>query len=287
VFIGFFLHFSKPKALLEAYNICTQGQVDFPGIQLPGFTGDMMNMKIPTIKSLVCSLTLILLAVPVLTAARLSKSSEFTVPSPLKIPGATLQPGSYSIHVLNRLSDRIILKVDAADGSVQSEFIGLPNSSISKPASAGAVKWANPADGNTYVKGWYFPGALSVVEFVYPKAEAVAIATANPAKVPAVDPESEGKVSDKTLSQSDMQLLTLWLLSLQQVGSEDHAGSIKAERYEQIASVSHKPVIAALPHTASQMPLVWLVGLSSLLGAVILSGMRAYKHSAIDAKVSQ
>ncbi len=59
-----------------------------------------------------------------------------------------------------------------------------------------------------------FPAVASVVEFVYPKADAVAIATSNPAKVPAVDPASEGKVTDNTLSQGDMQLLTLWLLSL-------------------------------------------------------------------------
>jgi len=90
--------------------------------------------------------------------------------------------------------------------------------------------------------------------------------------VPAVDPASEGKVADSTLSQDDMQLLTLWLLSLEQVGPSDAANAkpgIKAERYTQVASVQ-KPVIKALPHTASRVPLVWLVGFCSLIAAIML-----------------
>ncbi len=199
--------------------------------------------------------------------------ADFTIASPSHIPGATLEPGSYTIHVVNRLSDRVILKVDSVKGDLHSTFLGIPNSEIQKPASSGPVKWANPADGSQYLKGWYFPGSPSVVEFVYPKAEAVAIAMSNPAKVPAVDPASEGKVSDNTLSQDDMQLLTLWLLSLEQVGpstsSEAAKPGIKAERYTQVASVQ-KPVIKALPHTASMVPFMWLVGFCSLIAAFML-----------------
>jgi hypothetical protein len=192
--------------------------------------------------------------------------SNFTLSSSTHIPGATLEPGAYSIHVVNHLSDRVILKVDAANGGLHSTFLGIPNDKIEKPASGGPVKWANSSDGTPYIQGWYFRGSSSVIEFVYPKAEAVAIANANPSKVPAVDPASEGKVSDNTLSQDDMQLLTLWLLSLEQVGPGD-ATSIKATRYQQMASVSQKPVIKALPHTASLMPWVWLTGLCSLIAA--------------------
>jgi hypothetical protein len=195
--------------------------------------------------------------------------SNFTISSPTHIPGATLQPGDYSIQIVNRLSDRVILKIDSADGSLHSMFLGIPNGMIEKPASSGPVKWANSAEGASYLQGWYFPASSSVVEFVYPKAEAVAIVKANPAKVPAVDPASEGKVADNTLSQEDMQLLTLWLLSLEQVGPGD-AVSIKAARYQQTASVSQKPVIKALPHTASWLPWVWLAGLCSLIAAGML-----------------
>jgi hypothetical protein len=216
-------------------------------------------------------------------AAPATPPTDFTLSAPTHIPGATLQPGSYSIHVVNRLSDRVILKIDATNGSQHSTFLGVPNDKIERPASGGPVKWANSSDGTPYIKGWYFPGSSSVVEFVYPKADAVAIATSNPSKVPAVDPASEGKVSDNTLSQGDMQVLTLWLLSLEQVGPGDATG-IKAARY-QTASVSQRPAIKALPHTASWLPWVWLTGLSSLFAAGMLR-MIAWKNSMSPARDS-
>jgi hypothetical protein len=55
------------------------------------------------------------------------------------------------------------------------------------------VLWNNAAGGKQYLRGWYFAGAPSVLEFVYPKAEAVAIAKSNQATVPAIDPASEGR----------------------------------------------------------------------------------------------
>jgi hypothetical protein len=220
------------------------------------------------LRTLVSCMSVCLASVTLWAASPASPSTDFTLSSSSHIPGATLQPGTYSIHVVNRLSDRVILKVDAANGTLHSTFIGIPNDKLEKPAASGPVKWTNSPDGTPYIKGWYFPGNSTVVEFVYPKAEAVAIATSNPAKVPAVDPASEGKVSDNTLSQDDMQLLTLWLLSLEQVGP-GNAPSIKAARYE-MASVSQKPAIKALPHTASWLPWVWLTALCSFIAAGML-----------------
>ena len=225
------------------------------------------------LKTLIYCASLCLFNTALWAAPPATPAADFTISNPSHIPGATLVPGSYTIHVVTRLSDRVILKVDAVNGDVHSTFLGIPNPEIHKPAATGPVKWGNPADGSQYLKGWYFPGSASVVEFVYPKAEAVAIASANPAKVPAVDPASEGKVADNTLSQDDMQLLTLWLLSLEQVGPSSGPYTakpgIKAERYTQVASVQ-KPVIKALPHTASRIPLVWLLGFCSLIAAFVL-----------------
>jgi hypothetical protein len=209
-----------------------------------------------------------------LSAATVSSPANFTLSSPVHVPGETLKKGDYTIQVLNRLSDRVILQVDDAKGKVRATFLGIPKNDITKPADNGSVNWPNPAGRATYVKGWSFPDSPGVIEFVYPKDEAVSIATANPAKVPAVDPASEGKVADKSLSQDDMQLLTLWLLSLQQVGPGLPAGGIKAERYQLTASAGYKPAIKALPHTASMMPVVWMIGLWSMTMAFRLRRVR-------------
>ena len=242
-------------------------------------------------------------------------SATFTVTQQTKVPGETLKPGDYTIRVVDHLSDRLIVRVDSTNGKIHSTFLGLRDASINAPSAPGVVTWENAAQKTTYLKGFLFPNTTSVVEFVYPKAEAVAIAKSNQSKVPAIDPASEGKVADKGLSRDDMEVVTLWLLSATTVGPNDSVPAIKAEKYQQVAANepppqpaqqlqqsrqddaassntdaasttaaapisvraprAHKPVVAALPHTASSMPLVWLVGLVSLFGALALRLFRA------------
>ncbi len=212
-------------------------------------------------------------------AADPAGSATFAVSASTKVPGLTLQPGTYSIRVVDHLADRLIVRVDDPNGSVHSTFIGIQNRSIPKPSAPGVVSWSSPDDGTTALRGFEFPGNGPVVEFVYPKAEAVAIAKVNSSKVPAIDPASEGKVSDPSLSKDDMEVVTLWMLSSTQVGPSD-APSIKAERYQQVASAKPpKPVVSALPHTASEMPLIALLGMMSLAGA----GALRLRRSATDA----
>lgn len=207
-----------------------------------------------------------------------SQPENFSVTSQTKVPGLTLKPGNYSIRVVDRLSDRLIVRVDAANGGAHTTFIGLQNSAIPKPASPGIVSWSGSGDTSSYMRGWYFPSSSSVVEFVYPKAEAVKIAEKTDSKVPAIDPASEGRVADKNLSKDDMELVTLWLLSSTEVGGSGSGPAIKAERYQQVASVHPpkpvKPAVAALPHTASKLPLVWLFGGFCLLGGIGLRRLR-------------
>jgi LPXTG-motif cell wall-anchored protein len=192
----------------------------------------------------------------------------------------TLHPGSYSIQVVDHLSERYVVRVEGPGGRSPYSFLALENSAIPKPAKAGEVLWSNPAGGKQYVRGWLFPGTSSVLEFVYPKAEAVAIAKSNQAKVPAIDPASEGRpIEIKGLSKSDLQLVTLWLLSATHVGPGDASGGIQAERYPQVA-VARKPVISKLPQTASNLPWIALMGALSILTALAIRFFRpAYVRS--------
>ena len=237
-------------------------------------------------------------------------ASQFTISEQSKVPGLTLKPGTYSIRVVDHLADRLIVRVDSAQGDSHATFLGIANDNIAKPNSSGPVVWTKSPRGGTMLRGFEFPGGGSVVEFVYPKADAVSIAKVNSAKVPAIDPASEGKVADKTLSKDDMEVVTLWLLSATTVGP--NTPGIQAEKYQQPAStevaaaapaassavsasttsapaykapssnapqqvaVLHKPkpVIAKLPHTGSMMPLVWLMGGISLMGAALLRVFR-------------
>ncbi len=213
-------------------------------------------------------------------------TATFTVSSTTAIPGRVLAPGTYSIHVVDHLSDRYILRVEGQGGKDKTLFIGIMNKAadgMSSASKSGEVKWTSPANGDTYLRGWSFASLPSPLEFAYPKADAVAVAKANQAQVPAIDPESEGMVKTAGLSTDEMHIITLWLLTPTHVGPQD-AGGIKAERFQaagaqhaaaggqQLASATHKP--AKLPHTASDLPWLWLVGSLSLAGALGMRGLR-------------
>ena len=139
-------------------------------------------------------------------------TANFTLTQQTRVPGSTLKPGQYTIRVVDHLSDRLIVRVDSANGKTHTTFLGLQDAN-GAAGSPGVVNWTNDADRTAYLKGFQFPNTSSLVEFVYPKAEAVAIAKSNQSKVPAIDPASEGKPTDKNLSKDDMEVVTLWLLS--------------------------------------------------------------------------
>ena len=202
-------------------------------------------------------------------------SSPFIASEITNIPDLALDPGSYTIQEVGHLADRFVVEVDAPKAAIHYTFLALPNTTIARPAKPGLVVWEHPADGKRYVRGWYYAGAPAVLEFVYPKAEAVAIAKTNEEKVPAIDPASEGRPVDiKGLSKTDLDVVTLWLLSSTRVGAQDGAGTIQAQRYKQVASAERKPVIGRLPQTASYLPWLGLVGLFSLAGAIGLRAIR-------------
>ena len=208
-------------------------------------------------------------------AAPPTEPQTFHVATQTKVPGMTLKPGNYSIRVVDKLSDRVIVRIDGANGGDHTTFIGISNPSIAKPSGPGIVPWTGSSDNSSYARGWFFPSSASVIEFVYPKAEAVKIAQQTDTKVPAIDPASEGRVADKNLSKDDMELVTLWLLSSTEVGANSSGPAIKAERFQQVASVRPpRPAIAALPHTASEQPVIWMMGGLALLGALGMGRLR-------------
>jgi hypothetical protein len=200
-----------------------------------------------------------------------SGGTHFSVAEPTQIPGKTLQPGAYSIRVADRMSDRMIIRVESSTGGEPTTFLALPVSNLPRPGRPGPISLSIKTDGKSALRGFSFPDGV-LAEFVYPKGEAVSLAKANDTKIPAIDPESEGKVTT-ALSHDDMQLVTLWMLSPTVVGPNDSGPGVTAERFQakNIApKAKAKPLLASLPHTAGYMPLLSLVGFGSLLCAVAL-----------------
>ena len=232
-----------------------------------------------------------------------SSASTVTLPTRTQIPGETLKPGKYSIQVLDHLSDRMIVRMEDASGKTHVIFLAVPNTALSgQSAPGGAIAWKTDLKGSSALRGFKFPSGYTV-EFVYPKAEAAALAKSNQGNVLAVDPDSEGKPELRKMSSEDMQMVHLWMLSLTKTGADNKTPAIEAQAYQppappqpvQVAANSapaslsggasthasttaaaprtaprRHPVIAVLPHTASSLPLLGLAAMLSLLAATLL-----------------
>ena len=135
-------------------------------------------------------LTASLVSAPVLSftqPAIAQKPSYILVTAPLyldaktTVPGHVLDPGNYSIRILDHLKDRYILRVDDSAGRALATFIGLHNPEFDPFVTLhhqGPILWTAAPKGSAAIRGFSFPGG-NTLEFVYPKAEAVAIAKLN------------------------------------------------------------------------------------------------------------
>ena len=248
-------------------------------------------------------------------ASYVGQSQDFSLVKATEIPGGTLKPGDYTIQILDQLSDRMIVRVDNTNGKQHSIFLGIPHSAFADASGSGPADWRIGAQSSPALRGFAFSNG-STVEFVYPKAEAATIATKNAAKVVAVDPESEGRPQLTKMSQDDMKVVTLWMLTLTTAAPNSKTPALLAQRYSgdenvggtviaqnsgssapaeatnsvrqsqqsqprQVASLeqpsggvttaaSRHHAVNQLPHTASELPLIWVAGLLSLLAAAML-----------------
>ena len=157
--------------------------------------------------------------------------SLFTTHTDTQIPGQNLKPGSYSIHIVDQLRDRYIVRVDDTRGNPVSTFIALRNPDFSASKTQGPVEWSNASGKKVALRGFVFPKNVTV-EFVYPKSEAVELAKLNDSTVPAIDPQSEGRPLAFKLSEADRQVVTLWMLRPTRVGTGKGTPAIEAERFQ-------------------------------------------------------
>ncbi len=257
-----------------------------------------------------------------------SQSAQLQITQPTEAPGLQLSRGTYSIHVADRLQDRIIVQVHKVGSKEGASLLAYPNPGLRGGSFTGPITFASGLKGKPTLRGYAFAGG-PVVEFVYPKSDAVTLAKANAVRVMAVDPASEGRVSLPNLTQTDMSEVTLWMLTPTPVDPSTAQPGIQAARYQapaapqpapvtqgsvsepptlsassaevsqapssapahvyhatpkasasapvEVASNTHaprlRPNVKQLPHTASSLPLISLVGILSFLVAAAL-GMR-------------
>jgi hypothetical protein len=200
------------------------------------------------------------------------KRSVITISQPLDVAGTILQPGKYVFRLVDSPVDRHIVRVFNGDETkVELTVLAIPDWRVTPTSTTQFGYWEMPAGQPISLKSWFYPGDLSGQQFPRPPLMPVAATTARtvpipqpapPAAQPPQQPQEQAEVTQPAQPQ-----VTQPAQPQEQAQNEQPAPMPAPAPEEQPAK--------KLPKTASPYPLVGLMGLISLGGAL---GTRALKR---------
>ena len=217
-----------------------------------------------------------------------------TFSGPVAIPGTTLPAGTYALRLADSQSDRHIVQVmDKAQMKLYATLLAVPATRPEPTGDPVITFKETPSDQPPAVHYWYYAGELSGNELVYPKNQALQIARASGQPVMAVDTDSKdiddwkkGEVSRVTpeMANADEQPAS----PAPAAATATQPPSTTAEPAAQAQAAQPNPPASTpdttpaeprpaatsgrteLPKTASRLPMIGLIGLFALGGALTL-----------------
>ena len=120
---------------------------------------------------------LLLAAAPTGWADTWNERTVLKFDEPVRVPGATLEPGSYVFKLADANSTRHTVQILRQDGGSPVAMVQAVPMKRIEPASDVIVKlYPGDPDSPAALKGWFYPGSTYGHEFVYSEAEAREIA---------------------------------------------------------------------------------------------------------------
>ena len=187
---------------------------------------------------------------------KFNKRTVVTFTQPVEIPGQVLPSGTYTIELFESLGNRHIVRIFNADRTkLIATVLAIPNRRLT-PTGDNVMKFSErPGNAPDALKAWFYPGETGGQEFVYPKARAVELAQVTHESIPAVENEPapvEELKTEPIVSETP----------------EKTEVAVEAAPPAPVAqALSPAPV---LPKTASQVPLIGLLGVLSVTFAFLL-----------------
>ena len=217
-------------------------------------------MKI--VKAAFCLLAAAALGAAVLPGVRAdewNKKTIVTFSQPVEVPGKILPAGTYTFQLMDSPSDRHIVQIFNADGSQIITTVLAINDYRLQPTGQTVMKFnERPGDSPDALRAWFYPGDNFGQEFVYPRARAIQLAQTMNTVVPAVAAD--------TLDDSAIKTVAIVAVTPEQ--KEVEVATV-IQTAPPAATVTPAPVAADkdaddLPQTASNMPLIALLGALSI-----------------------
>ncbi len=219
---------------------------------------------------------------PAVKADEWNKKTVITFNAPVEIPGVhqkgwgVLPAGTYVFKILDSQSDRHIVQIfDKDETQVYATILAVPNFRLQSTDKTIMTFAERPAGQPEALRAWFYPGRNWGEEFVYGKTMALELAkTTNtavlytPAELP-VEVVEPIKTADEPVV---VVMKTAPLMAVKPTGEDVVLAEVVTPPPAEVApvQVAAAPTPAELPHTASPLGLIALLGLLALGGALSL-----------------
>ena len=197
--------------------------------------------------------------VPAAKADEWDKKTDVRFSAPVEIPGRVLPPGEYVFKLMDSQSNRNIVQVFNGDEThLWATILAIPDYRMNPPDKPVITFEERTKDSPEAVRAWFYPGDPYGEEFVYPKPRAIQIAQAakqpvlaTPAQMAPAPPVAEMKKAP--------------VVRVSPKGNETEIAKAIPPVPPAPAPAPAPPTTPKqLPRTASDMPLIGLLGLASL-----------------------
>jgi hypothetical protein len=126
-------------------------------------------------------------------ADEFDKKTVVTINEAVQLPNATLQPGTYVVKLFRTdvVNRNTVQFFDKDEKHLITTVVAFPNLRLRPSGKTEFAFWEVPAGKPKALRAWFYPGEEFGQEFAYPKAEAATISAGNSgATVPATDEQS-------------------------------------------------------------------------------------------------
>jgi len=226
-------------------------------------------MKLFEAATTVCGIALLsALLAPGANADDWNRKTVITFSGPVEIPGVhltgwgVLPAGTYVFKILDSQSDRHIVQIFNKDETtIYATILAIPNYRLKATDKTVMTFRERPAGEPEALRAWFYPGRNWGEEFVYPKAKAMELAKSANTAVLFTTAEIPVEVSEPIKSVDEPVIM-----AVQPTGEElQLAEAVTPPPAEPEVAMATEP---ALPATASNLPLIGLLGLLAICGTL-------------------
>jgi hypothetical protein len=219
----------------------------------------------------------------------LDQRTEFTFNAPVELPGVTLPPGTYVFRFVDPNTQKKVMQVMTKDDQKTYGMFLVINAEREKPSEEAELRFMEtPAGKPAAVKTWWYPGTTIGREFIYPKSQARRLAMATNTTVLTTKADSEtvpttevasadleyvapnGQESAVAQSNSASAASAAATPNTAAAAPDNTFSNAPVQESTSASSMNNASSRRSLPRTNTMLPLLALMGLSSLAGGASL-----------------